>query len=42
MQKSSWLQYNNQWYYLGADGRMYTNTTTPDGYYVNNEGIWAN
>lgn len=42
MQKSSWLQYNNQWYYLGADGRMYTNTTTSDGYYVNNEGIWAN
>lgn len=28
------------WYYMGADGYMLTNTTTPDGYYVNGDGVW--
>ena len=28
------------WYYLGADGVMMTNQTTPDGYYVDAEGLW--
>lgn len=28
------------WYYLGADGYMLTDTKTPDGYYVNADGIW--
>ena len=28
------------WYYLGGDGYMLTNTTTPDGYQVNGEGVW--
>lgn len=28
------------WYYLGADGYMLTNTTTPDGYYVDENGVW--
>lgn len=28
------------WYYMGADGYMLTNTTTPDGYYVNSDGVW--
>lgn len=33
----------NQWvgnYYLGADGAMLTNTTTPDGYQVGADGAW--
>lgn len=33
----------NQWvgnYYLGADGKMLTNTTTPDGYPVGPDGVW--
>lgn len=29
------------WYYMGADGYMLTNTTTPDGYKVNAEGVWV-
>lgn len=29
------------WYYMGADGYMLTNTTTPDGHYVNAEGVWV-
>ena len=28
------------WYYMGADGYMLTNTTTPDGYWVNADGVW--
>ncbi len=29
------------WYYMGADGYMLTNTTTPDGCYVNGDGVWV-
>lgn len=32
-------QSNNLWYYMGADGYMLTNTTTPDGYQVNADGV---
>lgn len=28
------------WYYMGADGYMLTDTTTPDGHYVNSDGVW--
>lgn len=29
------------WYYMGSDGYMLTNTTTPDGYVVNADGVWV-
>ena len=29
------------WYYMGADGYMLTDTTTPDGYKVNKDGAWV-
>ena len=29
------------WYYMGADGYMLTNTTTPDGCTVNADGVWV-
>ena len=29
------------WYYMGADVYMLTNTTTPDGYFVNADGAWV-
>lgn len=29
------------YYYMGVDGYMLTNTTTPDGYYVNADGVWV-
>lgn len=35
---------SNQWvgnYYLGSDGTMMTNSWTPDGYYVGNDGEWT-
>ncbi|AGX42565.1 hypothetical protein [Clostridium saccharobutylicum] len=28
------------WYYSGADGKILRNTYTPDGYWVNSDGIW--
>lgn len=37
---NQWYLYNGQWYYMGADGYMLTNTTTPDGYTVNADGVW--
>ncbi|OON87158.1 hypothetical protein BXO88_04610 [Oribacterium sp. C9] len=39
--KTGWIYWNNQYYYCGADGAMLTNTTTPDGYYVNSTGAWV-
>ncbi len=29
------------WYYMGEDGYMLTNTTTPDGCTVNADGVWV-
>ena len=40
LKTNSWLLYQNQWYYLGSDGKMLTDSKTPDGYLVNKEGIW--
>ena len=42
MVANQWVQDKGKWYYLGADGRMLTNTTTPDGYYVDEHGVWNN
>ena len=42
MRKASWFFYKDKWYYLGADGKMLTNTKTPDGYYVDGSGVWVN
>ena len=42
MMKTGWLydQEKNSWYYLKENGIMATAEITPDGYYVNEEGIW--
>jgi len=32
---------DKKWYYVGRDGVMLTNTKTPDGYYVNANGVWV-
>jgi len=42
--KYSWIQStsnDNYYYYLDYDGVMLTNTTTPDGYFVDSTGIWT-
>lgn len=37
---NAWYQdADGKWYYMGADGYMLTNTTTPDGYVVNEAGV---
>ena len=40
MAKSRWIQTNGYWYYVGSDGALYVNTTTPDGYKVDANGVW--
>lgn len=30
----------NRWFYFGEDGAMYENTTTPDGYFVAEDGVY--
>lgn len=37
---TGWIPWNGVWYYCGDDGAMYHDTTTPDGYYVGNDGAW--
>ena len=38
-----WLLTENthKWYYFDANGAMWYNATTPDGYYVNNDGVYV-
>jgi len=40
---NAWFQspVSGLWYYMGADGYMLTNTTTPDGYRVDAGGVWV-
>ena len=40
---SAWIARDSKldvWYYVNENGLMLTNTTTPDGFYVDAEGIW--
>lgn len=37
--KEGWVQSGGKWYYVYSDGLMATDTTTPDGYYVNKSGV---
>lgn len=38
--QTGWIQdeLDGNWYYLGDDGRLWKNTTTPDGYLVDGQG----
>lgn len=40
MAKNYWVLDNGKWFYLGGQGYMLRNTTTPDGYFVDSDGIW--
>jgi glucan-binding YG repeat protein len=35
-----WIKLADKWYYLNADGKMAANTVTPDGYHVDENGVW--
>ena len=41
MARSQWIKWYNKWYYVGKDGAMYANRRTPDGYWVNADGVWV-
>ncbi len=41
MARNYWVESSGVWYYLGGDGVMLRNTTTPDGYRVNESGAWV-
>ena len=41
MATNKWIKWYNKWYYVGKDGAMYANRKTPDGYYVNSNGVWV-
>jgi hypothetical protein len=38
---SAWKQVTGNWYYFDENSLMVTNQNTPDGYYVNADGIWV-
>ena len=38
--QTGWKQFDGNWYYFQANGSLLKNATTPDGYKVNEEGIW--
>lgn len=38
---SAWEQIDGKWYYFDENGWMTSNQATPDGYYVNSDGVWT-
>ncbi len=40
MVKDQWVEWKEKWYYLSSDGKMAFDTITPDGYRVDQEGVW--
>lgn len=40
MARSCWILDQGDWFCLGADGKLLQNTTTPDGYQVDENGVW--
>lgn len=39
--QNAWVLSNGKYYYCGPDGDMWTNRRTPDGYWVNADGVWV-
>ena len=37
---NAWIQDNGNWYYFDENSLMVTEQETPDGYYVNADGVW--
>ena len=40
MYRNAWINYKGDSYYVGADGEMWHNAQTPDGYWVDGNGKW--
>ena len=41
MYRNAWINYQGSSYYVGADGAMWYNARTPDGYRVDSNGKWV-
>ena len=41
MYRNAWINYQGSSYYVGADGAMWYNARTPDGYWVDSNGKWV-
>ena len=39
--KTGWMKVSDKWYYAYSSGALAINTTTPDGYRVNDNGEWV-
>ena len=39
--QTGWRQLDGKWYYFQTDGSLLKNGKTPDGYYVNADGVWT-
>ena len=39
--KKGWIFWKEKWHYLGENGDMLVDTTTPDGYKVDKEGVYV-
>ncbi|MDD5833257.1 MAG: hypothetical protein PUC98_07250 [Clostridiales bacterium] len=39
--QTGWQAIDKYWYYFGNDGKLYHDTRTPEGRYVNADGIWV-
>lgn len=35
-----WINWKGEWYYLDTDGKMLSDTITPDGYRLGANGAW--
>ena len=40
MVENQWINIGGTYYYAGNGGAILKNTTTPDGYYVDSNGVW--
>lgn len=41
MLQNNWVLYKNKWYFCGPNGDMWYNRYTPDGYWVDKDGVWV-
>ena len=37
--RTGWINWNGVYYFCGPNGDMFTNCYTPDGYYVDGNGV---
>ena len=39
--KTRWVETNGMWYYVDDNGSLFTGGTTPDGFKVDENGVWV-